>query len=144
MTTFQKLATDVKLKNWYLFDAKDLPLGRLSTEVSKILLGKHKSNYLPYVDNGDCVIIINAQHVKVSGNKVTQKIYYNHSGYPGGLRSERFIDLQKRFPEKILETSIRGMLPKNVLGRAVFKNVKIYRDEFHPHMAQNPELIELK
>jgi large subunit ribosomal protein L13 len=115
----------------------------MSTEVAKILLGKHKSNYLPYNDNGDCVIIINAQNINVTGKKLTQKYYYNHSGYPGGLRSERFSDLKNRLPEKILEQSINGMLPKNVLGRNLFRNLKVYRGESHPHESQKPELIEI-
>jgi len=143
MTNFQNLATESKTKKWYLIDASGATLGRLTTEVVKILLGKHKPNYLPYSDNGDCVIIINAQDLKVTGKKLTQKIYYNHSGYPGGLRSERLIDLQNRFPEKILERALKGMLPKNVLGRTVFKNAKIYKGQVHPHESQNPELIEI-
>jgi large subunit ribosomal protein L13 len=143
MTNFQNLSTNVETKNWYLIDASGKTLGRLATEVVKILLGKHKSNYLPYLDNGDYVIIINSQSLKVTGKKLTQKFYYNHSGYPGGLRSERLIDLQNRFPEKILERAIKGMLPKNILGRTLFKHVKIYRDEFHPHTSQNPQLIEI-
>jgi len=137
------LATDLKTKKWYLVDASQTTLGRLTTEVVKILLGKHKTNYLPYSDNGDCIIIINAQNLNVTGKKLTQKVYYNHSGYPGGLRSERLVDLKNRFPEKILERAIKGMLPKNVLGRALFKKVKIYKDQIHPHESQNPELIEL-
>jgi large subunit ribosomal protein L13 len=137
------LATDLKTKKWYLIDASDNTLGRLTTEVVKILLGKHKADYLPYSANGDYVIIINAQNIKVTGKKLTQKIYYNHSGYPGGLRSERLVDLRNRFPEKILERAVKGMLPKNILGRSLFKNVKIYKDQFHPHAAQNPELIEI-
>lgn len=137
------LDTTSKNKNWYLINASGLTLGRLSTEISKILTGKHKSNYAPYLDNGDCVIVINAQDINVSGKKAMQKMYYNHSGYPGGLRSERFIDLRDRFPEKILERSVKGMLPKNVLGRKVFRNLKIYKDTFHPHDSQNPKLIEI-
>ena len=137
------LATNLKPKNWYIIDATENTLGRLSTEVAKILLGKHKSNYLPHVDNGDYVVIINAKNINVTGKKKIQKIYYNHSGYPGGLRSERLIDLQKRFPEKLLERSIKCMLPKNVLGRELFRKVKIYRDEFHPHTSQSPELLEI-
>jgi len=137
------LVTNLKNKNWYIIDASGNTLGRLTTEVVKIVLGKHKVNYLPYTDNGDCVIVINAKSVKITGKKEVQKIYYNHSGHPGGLKGERFIDLQTRFPERILEQSIRGMLPKNILGRLLFKNVKIYSERFHPHKSQNPKLIEL-
>jgi len=138
-----KFSPNQQQKNWYIIDADQKTLGRLSTEIAKILMGKHKSIYAPYLECGDCVIVINVKTLKVSGKKPTQKIYYNHSGYTGGLRRERFLDLQNRFPEKILEHAIKGMLPKNVLGRRMFKNLKIYTDNYHPHNSQKPKLIEI-
>jgi large subunit ribosomal protein L13 len=143
MVNSQVLNKGFQEKNWYILDASGSTLGRLATEISKILIGKHKPSYAPYLDNGDCVIVINATHIKVTGKKETQKLYYNHSGYPGGMRVEQLASLQERFPEKILERAIRGMLPKNALGRKIFKNVKIYKDTEHPHDSQNPKLIEL-
>ena len=142
MTKLPILSTEIQKPCWYLIDATDYTLGRLATEIAKILLGKHKSNFHPYLNNGDYVVVINAQHINVTGAKEKSKIYYKHSGYPGGLKSETLGNLRTRFPEKILERAIKGMLPKNVLGRKVFKNAKIYRDSFHPHESQQPVLIE--
>jgi large subunit ribosomal protein L13 len=143
MVNSQVLNKGLQQKNWYIIDASTSTLGRLATEISKILIGKHKSNYAPYLDNGDCVIVINASHIKVTGKKETQKLYYNHSGYPGGMRVEQFVSLKERFPEKILERAIRGMLPKNALGRKIFRNVKIYKYTDHPHYSQNPKFIKI-
>lgn len=128
---------------WYIIDASDHTLGRLSTEIVKILRGKHKSNFMPHLNNRDYVIVINSEKIQVTGNKEKQKLYYNHSGYPGGLKSETLSDLRIRFPEKILERAIKGMLPKNVLGRELFRNVKIYKDSIHPHESQQPTLIKI-
>jgi large subunit ribosomal protein L13 len=142
MTNSQVLSTEQQ-KNWYLIDANDITLGRLAAEISKILIGKHKINYAPNLNNGDYVVVINAQNIKVTGNKEQQKMYYNHSGYPGGLRSRRLAEMRTKFPEKILENAIKGMLPKNILGRQMFRQVKIYKDNFHPHDSQKPKLIEI-
>jgi len=144
MTNSNIIRTELKQQNWYLIDAENLTLGRLATQVAKILIGKHCSNYVPYRFPNDCVIIINAQKINVTGKKETQKMYYRHSGYPGGLRSESLSILKDRIPERILEKAIKGMLPKNKLGRKMFQNVKIYKDTFHPHLAQNPTKIEIK
>lgn len=143
MTKLPVLSTDLREPCWYLIDANDKTLGRLSSEIAKILLGKHKPNYSSYLDNGDHIIVINTKNLRVTGKKEKSKLYYNHSGYPGGLRTETLGHLRDRFPEKILERAVKGMLPKNSLGRKVFKNVKIYRDSSHPHEAQKPTLIEL-
>nr|YP_009370231.1 50S ribosomal protein L13 [Bulboplastis apyrenoidosa]ARO90720.1 50S ribosomal protein L13 [Bulboplastis apyrenoidosa] len=131
------------VKQWYLIDAKNATLGRLASEVAKILRGKNKSIYTPFMDTGDFVIIINAQHVAVTGNKENQKTYFRHSGKPGGATIETFKQVQNRLPNRIVEKAIKGMLPKGPLGRKLFKNVKVYANESHIHQAQMPKLIQL-
>ena len=133
----QKLTT----KKWYLIDADEQILGRLASKVSRILMGKDKKTYTPFLENGDYVIIINAQKIKTTGKKDKQKLYRNHSGFPGGMRIEKYSSLIERRPEKIVEQAIKGMLPKGPLGRTIYKNLKVYKGSEHPHIAQSPELI---
>ena len=141
--TFSPTPDDIK-RSWYVIDAADVPLGRLSTEVAQILRGKHKPTYAPHMDGGDFVIVLNADKVYVSGNKETDKIYYSHSGYPGGLRADSFARVRATHPERLVEGSIRGMLPKNRLGRKLFQNAKIYAGSQHPHAAQQPEQMVIE
>jgi large subunit ribosomal protein L13 len=140
--TFIPSNTSIK-SQWFVIDAKDKCLGRLATEVVKILRGKTKIFYNPSQDTGDYVIIINANEIKVTGNKATQKTYMRHSGRPGGKTIETFEELQARIPERIVEKAIKGMLPKNRLGRQLFTKLKVYNDDSHPHMAQKPQIINL-
>lgn len=127
-----------KLPKWYLIDAKNKSLGRLSTKIAQILKGKNNVDYTPHIINKTYVIIINAKSIQVSGSKKVKKLYRRHSGRPGGLKTENFIQLQQRIPARIIEKSIKGMLPKNILGRQLFTHLKIYSDSSHPHSAQNP------
>lgn len=140
--TFSPKPGDIK-RVWYVVDAADAPLGRLSSQVAQILRGKSKPTYAPHMDGGDYVIIVNAEKIYVSGNKETQKIYFRHSGYPGGLRAETFAKVRKERPERIIESAVRGMLPKNRLGRQMIKKLKVYAGPDHPHQAQSPEPKEL-
>lgn len=140
-STFIPSKSSVK-KKWYLIDAKEKCLGRLVTKICNILRGKNRILFTPSQNIGDYIIIINADKIKVTGKKFTQKIYFHHSGRPGGKRLENFQTLQDRLPEKIFETAIKGMLPKNRLGRQLFTQVKIYRGADHPHLAQNPTCLE--
>lgn len=131
-------------KKWFVIDAENLVLGRLSTEVAILLRGKHKPIFTPHVDCGDYVIIVNAEKVALTGNKLADKMYYRHSGYPGGLKSrsaERMLELQ---PQKVLEESIRGMLPKTKLGDDIYRKLYVYVGPEHPHQAQKPEVYHLK
>ena len=130
-------------KKWYVIDANEQILGRLASKTCKILTGKNKSTYTPYLETGDCVIIINAEKIKVTGKKASNKIYRRHSGFIGGMKTELFSSLIERYPEKILEKAIRGMLPKGKLGRKLFTNVKVYKGNEHPHEAQNPVPLTL-
>jgi len=138
--TITQLA-QVNSKKWYLIDAKGKTLGRVSTLIAKILMGHHKSISLPHLNCGDYVIVVNAEHIDISGKKPKQKVYRRHSGRPGGLKVESFEQLQARIPERIVEKAVKGMLPKGPLGRTIYKNLKVYKGEFHPHTAQNPELL---
>lgn len=127
-------------RKWWLIDAKDQVLGKVAAEVARILRGKHKACFVPHQEIGDYVVVINADKVQVTGNKEQDKIYHFHSRYPGGLRSFPFKDLIRRRPVAPLEIAIRGMLPKNRLGRKLFKNVKVYAGDKHPHAAQKPQI----
>jgi large subunit ribosomal protein L13 len=127
---------------WHVVDATDLPLGRLASEVATILRGKHKPTYAPHVDGGDFVIVINADKVAVTSNKSQTKIYYRHSGYPGGIKAETFENLMERRPEAIIERAVTGMLPKNKLGRQMARKLKVYAGPDHPHVAQGPQVLE--
>nr|YP_005090133.1 50S ribosomal protein L13 [Fucus vesiculosus]CAX12519.1 50S ribosomal protein L13 [Fucus vesiculosus] len=140
--TFIPSKCDLK-KQWYIADAKDKCLGRLATEVSNLLRGKGKTIFTPAQDVGDYIIIINADKVFVSGKKRIQKMYFRHSGRPGGKKIENFESIQIRIPERILEKAIKGMLPKNRLGRQLFTNLKVYKGSEHPHISQKPQIIEL-
>lgn len=138
--TFISSKTSFK-SQWFILDAKEKCLGRLATQAVNILRGKTKNFYNPSQDTGDYVIIINAEEIKVTGNKTTQKIYMRHSGRPGGKTLESYEQLQVRIPERIIEKAIKGMLPKNRLGRRLFTKLKIYSGDVHPHMAQKPLII---
>ncbi len=142
MKTYSAKAQDVERK-WYVVDAQGKTLGRLATQIATILRGKHKPIYTPHVDCGDFVIVINAEKVVVTGQKLDQKKYYRHSGYPGGLREVTLRDQLKKFPERVIETAVKGMLPKNKLGRKMYKKLKVYAGPNHPHAAQQPEPLEL-
>ena len=128
---------------WWVVDAEDVVLGRLATEVAAILRGKKKPQYTPHVDTGDFVIVINADKVRVTGKKVTDKEYYHHTGHPGGLRSETFQEAMQKHPERVIEHAVKGMLPKNTLGRQMAKKLKVYAGPDHPHAAQKPQKYEL-
>ena len=130
-------------RKWYLIDADGKTLGRLATEVARILRGKHKAIYTPHVDTGDHVIVINAAKVKVTGKKYTDKLYYRHTGYPGGIKVTNFADLLRRRPEQVIEKAVWGMIPHNRLGRKVFKKLRVYPGPDHPHAAQKPEVWEI-
>jgi len=129
---------------WHLVDATDLPLGRLASTVAQLLRGKHKPICAPHVDTGDFVVVINAEHVAVTSDKSQSKIYYRHSGYPGGIKAETFESLMERRPEAVVERAVRGMLPKNKLGRKMIKKLKVYAGAEHPHAAQTPQPLELQ
>jgi large subunit ribosomal protein L13 len=142
MKTVSMRAEDVR-RAWFVVDAEDKTLGRLATELARRLRGKHKPEYTPHVDTGDYIVVINAEKVRVTGSKTTDKMYYRHSGYPGGIKSRSFEQLRDSYPERIIETAVKGMLPRNPLGRAMLKKLKIYAGNEHPHSAQQPELLEL-
>ncbi|MBV52906.1 MAG: 50S ribosomal protein L13 [Coxiellaceae bacterium] len=130
-------------EKWYVVDAEDKTLGRLASVVASRLRGKHKAEYTPHAITGDHIIIVNAEKVKVTGNKTTDKIYYSHSGYPGGIKNISFDKLQQKAPTMIIEKAIKGMLPKGPLGRDMFRNLKVYAGTDHPHQAQQPESLEV-
>ena len=128
--------------DWFVVDAAGMTLGRLATEIALRLRGKHKPEYTPFMDTGDYIIVINASKVKVTGNKATDKMYYHHTGFPGGIKSESFEKLIARKPEQVIETAVRGMLPKGPLGRAMFRKLKVYAGETHEHAAQQPQVLK--
>ncbi|HHT55141.1 MAG TPA: 50S ribosomal protein L13 [Acholeplasma sp.] len=130
-------------RKWFVVDATDKTLGRLSTEVASILRGKHKPIYTPHVDCGDYVVIVNAEKIKLTGKKWDQKIYYNHSGYPGGLRERNAREIMDKFPTRMVELAIKGMLPKTSLGRQMFRKLFVYAGPEHKHHAQQPESLEV-
>jgi large subunit ribosomal protein L13 len=131
-------------RNWYVVDAEGKTLGRLATRVATILRGKHKPTFTPHLDVGDHVIVLNAEKVAVTGKKVTDKVYRWHTGYIGGLREVRFDEMVKSHPERVIEWAVQGMLPKNRLGRAMAKKLKVYRGSTHPHEAQRPRVLEVQ
>ncbi|ADG87326.1 50S ribosomal protein L13 [Thermobispora bispora] len=137
MRTFSPKSSDVE-RRWWVIDATDVVLGRLASQVAILLRGKHKPIYAPHVDTGDFVIVVNADKVALTGNKLTQKRAYRHSGYPGGLRSVTYEELMKKRPDRVVEKAVRGMLPKNSLGRKMAKKLKVYAGPEHPHQAQKP------
>jgi len=131
------------VRGWHLVDATDLPLGRLASEIAQVLRGKHKPTYAPHLDTGDFVVVVNAEKVAVTSDKSQSKIYYRHSGFPGGIKAETFESLLARRPEAVVERAVRGMLPKNKLGRHMARKLKVYSGADHPHAAQRPEPLEL-
>lgn len=135
---------DTLNREWYVVDAADQRLGRLATEIATILRGKNKPEYTPHLDTGDFVIVINAEKIKVTGKKRTQKVYHRHSGRPGGMKTETFAHLQARLPERIVEHAVKGMLPKNSLGRQLFTKLKVYAGAEHPHQAQKPQELKIQ
>ncbi|GIH63485.1 MULTISPECIES: 50S ribosomal protein L13 [Microbispora] len=137
MRTFSPKPNDVE-RQWYVIDATDVVLGRLASQVATLLRGKHKPIFAPHVDTGDFVIVINADKIALSGNKLEQKKAYRHSGYPGGLRSVSYGELMEKRPDRAVEKAVRGMLPKNALGRKMAKKLKVYAGAEHPHQAQQP------
>ncbi len=144
MKTYFPKKNDIKIKkDWFVVDVQGKVLGRIASEIAKILRGKHKPQYTPFLDTGDFVIVVNAEKVKVTGNKEKDKIYYSHSGYPGGLKEARLEELRAKKPEEIIRRAVWGMLPKNALGRKMLKKLKVYRGSQHPHTAQKPKKLEL-
>ena len=135
MKTYSPKAKDIK-REWRVIDAADKTLGRIATQIANLLMGKHKPIYAPHIDTGDYVVVINAARVKVTGKKAEQKIYYRHTGYPGGLKSPSFKEVFSKDPARVIELAIKGMLPHNRLGRAMFKKLKVYPGNEHPHQAQ--------
>ena len=128
---------------WYVVDAADQTLGRLASQIAMRLRGKHKAIFTPHADTGDFLIVINVDKLKVTGKKAQDKKYYRHTGYPGGIREESFADLHARIPERVLQLAVKGMLPKNPLGRKIFTKLKIYASDSHPHASQQPEALSL-
>jgi large subunit ribosomal protein L13 len=142
MKTFSAKPQNVE-HNWLLVDAEGQTLGRIATEIATRLRGKHKAEYTPHVDTGDFVVVINAEKVRVTGNKAKDKMYHHHTGFPGGLKSFSFEKLIDRAPERVLKLAIKGMLPRTPLGRAMFKKLKVYAGNEHPHAAQQPQALQL-
>lgn len=143
MRTYMAKPEEVRRK-WYLIDAQDKILGRLATEVARILRGKHKPTFTPHVDTGDHVIVVNAEQARVTGKKFEDKLYYRHTGYPGGLKKRNFAALIRSKPEWVIEKAVWGMIPHNRLGRSVIRKLRVYRGPNHPHAAQNPEVWEIR
>ena len=142
MKTFSAKAEDVR-RDWYVVDAADKTLGRLSSEIAHRLRGKHKAEYTPHVDTGDYIVVVNAEKIRVTGNKEKGKIYHSHTGYPGGLKSISFEKLIDKAPERVIQSAVKGMLPRNPLGRAMFKKLKVYAGTEHPHTAQQPQPLNI-
>ncbi len=142
MRTFTAKPAEVQ-RDWFVIDATDKVLGRVATEVARRLRGKHKPTYTPHVDTGDYIIIINAEKIRVTGNKSTDKIYHRHTGYPGGLKSISFDKLIEKAPERVIKNAVKGMLPKGPLGRAMFRKLKVYAGPEHQHTAQQPQPLEI-
>ncbi|UCH10150.1 MAG: 50S ribosomal protein L13 [Fidelibacterota bacterium] len=142
MRTFTLKSEEIK-KNWFLVDADGQVLGRLASHIASILRGKHKPEFSPHLDMGDCVVVTNAEKVIASGAKETQKVYWHHSGFPGGQKTKNLETIRKRHPERIIEHAVRGMLPHNRLGRKMLKHLKVYAGPDHPHQAQQPKPLEI-
>ena len=142
MKTLSVRPQDVE-HDWYVVDAENQTLGRLAAAVARRLRGKHKASYTPHVDTGDFIVVVNAEKVRVTGKKRTDKVYYRHTGYPGGIKAERFEEMIAKHPERVIENAVKGMLPRNPLGRAVFRKLKVYAGSDHPHSAQQPKLLQL-
>ena len=142
MSTWTLRPGDIERK-WYIVDANDLVLGRVATQIATVLRGKHRPQYSPHADCGDHVIVINAEKIRVTGNKESDKVYYRHSGFAGGLKSITLEKQREKYPERIIEAAVKGMMPKGPLGRAMLKKLKVYAGEDHPHTAQQPEAMKL-
>ena len=142
MKTFSAKPHEVT-RGWYLIDAEDKVLGRVATEIARRLRGKHKPEFTPHVDTGDYIVVINASKIRVTGNKALDKMYHRHSGYPGGISSTNFKDLQAKHPTRALEKAVKGMLPKGPLGFAMIKKLKVYGGAEHPHTAQQPKVLDI-
>ena len=142
MKTVSTRPQDVE-RAWFVIDADSQVLGRLATEVARRLRGKHKAAYTPHVDTGDYIVVVNAEKVRVTGNKATDKTYYRHTGYPGGIKATRFENMIEKHPERVIEKAVKGMLPRNPLGRAAFRKLKVYAGPDHPHSAQQPRSLAL-
>lgn len=138
MKTFTPSASDIE-RHWYVVDAEDETLGRLASGIARILCGKHKPTWAPHLDMGDHVIVVNAEKVRVSGRKITDKLYHTHSGFPGSVRSVPFLELVETSPTSVIEQAVRGMLPKSKLGRSMIRKLKVYAGPDHPHAAQQPD-----
>ena len=143
MKTYYAKPSEVQ-REWLLVDATDMTLGRLASEVAQILRGKNKPTYTPHIDTGDFVVVVNAEKIKITGAKATDKVYYRHTGYVGHLKSETFTEAMEKHPTRVIEHAVRGMLPKGTLGTQMYKTLKVYAGPEHPHQAQNPRKIELK
>ena len=142
MKTFSAKADEIK-REWFLIDAEDVILGRMSTEIARRLRGKHKPEYTPHVDTGDYIVVINAAKIAVTGNKMKNKMYYKHTGYIGNLKSISLEKQLQKHPEVVIETAVKGMLPKNSLGRTMYRKLKVYAGAEHPHEAQQPIKLEI-
>ena len=143
MKTYSAKPHEVK-RDWYVVDATEKTLGRLATEIARRLRGKHKAEYTPHVDTGDYIVVTNAEKVTVTGRKHKEKMYYHHSGYPGGIKSISFDKLQAKNPVSIIEIAVKGMLPKNPLGREMYRKLKVYVGTEHPHAAQQPKQLDIE
>jgi large subunit ribosomal protein L13 len=142
MKTFSAKPHEVQ-HDWYLVDAADVILGRLASQIAARLRGKHKAIYTPHVDTGDFIVVVNAEKLRVTGNKANDKVYHRHTGYPGGIYTTNFTKLQERHPDRVLQKAVKGMLPKGPLGYAMLRKLKIYGGAEHPHAAQQPKPIDL-
>ena len=143
MKTYSQKPTEVT-RRWILIDAKDAPLGRVATEIAKYLIGKYKPTYTPHIDGGDYVVVINAKETVVTGDKEEGKIYYHHTGFPGGIKDASLKEVREKFPERIIENAVKGMLPKNKLSAERMKRLKVFPGSDHAHTAQTPEKVEVK
>lgn len=143
MKTISAKGHEVK-RDWFVVDASNQTLGRLATEIARRLRGKHKAEYTPHVDTGDYIVVINAEKVTVTGRKFTDKMYHHHTGFPGGIKSVNFQKMQAKNPAKIIELAVKGMLPKNPLGREMYRKMKVYVGSEHPHTAQQPKQLEIE
>jgi len=142
MKTYSAKAEDIQ-RSWYLVDAQGKVLGRLATQIAARLRGKHKPEFTPHADTGDFIVVVNAAKIRVTGRKAQRKTYYRHTGYPGGIRETTFEDLQAKHPTRALEHAVKGMLPKGPLGYAMFRKLKVYASDKHPHVAQQPKSLEI-
>ena len=142
MRTYLQKTAETK-HDWYVVDADQKVLGRLAAEVARVLMGKHKPTWTPHLDSGDYVVVVNAAKVQVTGTKLSQKMYYRHSGYPGGFKQRPLSEMMERFPERVIEQAVKGMLPHNRLGAAMYKKLKVYAGPDHPHAAQQPRTLDV-